>query len=560
VHAKLTFFFDSCTRTDESTGNNVTVYPTYILSARQDGFIGIDITDIGTRIRFDLYAGQYTPDQTGSMRWTQDWSRLHKLSADMSLNFGDIDSLQDFGFRTNDGSTASIQVYKDCEVYFQRDVPGYEGFIWMFAGDNDLQTEPDTRGEVRLELAQTSSFDIIYAGWNRLSFADVPDLRCDIGGYSQIMSYTQCVRRFLATKEKIRQGTFTPAAYRREDRRALLTYFTSYALEPYQLPAPVKKVSDSDEILAEENRLEDVEELFTYTISQHVPLERPELRYQSFVMTDHLPQGLVCKETRVITDDGTDVTTQFSIDCLPADHENRETVVFRTDAAGGAGTGAAAFYNKTYRFLITVALNQEEKKHALIEELLFENNARTEVARKIIRSDQDGDHPELETDSMETDLVRTTVSADAVSIPPVLTIHKTIDAAEEKYGELFFIYRIDVRGEDNGYTYSRYAYIHINNGELSGKTSILLDVPYSEPAMCTVMEAGNGRYRQSGLTGLTDNVTIHGQQAYVLLYGRAMLDDDENAITPDSAEVMFTNTISGYQRLSYADAVINRIE
>ena len=89
-------------------------------------------------------------------------------------------------------------------------------------------------------------------------------------------------------------------------------YVTGWAVGRYDLPSPVKYVSDGDEKMVKENRI-GAGEAFEYDVIQDVPDEFSDFYYDSFTIIDELDPRLAVDAVTVYDDSGRDVTQEFSI-------------------------------------------------------------------------------------------------------------------------------------------------------------------------------------------------------------------------------------------------------
>lgn len=106
---------------------------------------------------------------------------------------------------------------------------------------------------------------------------------------------------------------------------------------------PVKTVST--------NKLSDRNETFTYRISHTVPYESSDNYYDSYAITDKLPQELELLSTQVLNQSGSAITEQFTI---TKSNDNEVRVISKK-------ANLEAFYNQTYTLVLTVRLKPEFK-------------------------------------------------------------------------------------------------------------------------------------------------------------------------------------------------------
>ena len=502
VHVKCTFSFESCTQ------DGMTVYPVIVVSARKDGMIGLDFLDAGAEVTFDLF----TKDGTGNDV---------PLQCDMSLNFGDIDCCQCYGFRNNSGSIHSIQAAPDCKVYYRSEVSAYPGYLWMYSGDLDLQTEPDTRGEIRMELERTSSFSVIYGGWLRLAYREVPDMRLEIGESKHAPDFTRVYDRYLAGVSQINEGIYVPA--REEVGRAFITYFSAYAYVPYRLQKPVKTVSDSDENEVESDTLLEEEEPFTYHITQFVPLERPSYRYKSFAVTDVLHEDLEVISHGVTEESGRDVSDMFTYEWSEKDH------MLRFECKDPS---AERFYNATYDFAVTVRI-REDKRSGL--ERAYKNRAERTV-RGYDDTEQKDPSNEVVTNVPQTHYE-----------DPRIIIRKSINDDCPSFGTPVFLYSVT---GSNGLHYT--ACIRFSSGQRNGETSFKVAGGGKDDVTYTIREIPDARYEQVLTEPVTANTTVSGKEARMVFRGKSRVEE--------TGEVRFSNRLRYYGKFSHNAFAENRIE
>ena len=128
-----------------------------------------------------------------------------------------------------------------------------------------------------------------------------------------------------------------------------LDYFgySGQPLAPSEPSTPVKEVADLDE-KGQENTLSDLCEAYTYSIYHTVPNEEPTSYYESYTLTDHLPEGLELVSAAVYDETGTEVTGDFTI------QTQGQTVTFTAN-----DTNRAGFYYDTYRFDLQVKIRED---------------------------------------------------------------------------------------------------------------------------------------------------------------------------------------------------------
>lgn len=111
---------------------------------------------------------------------------------------------------------------------------------------------------------------------------------------------------------------------------------------------PVKTVSDSNETDVTANTLTDIDEQYTYKISEAVPLQGdPKFYYTSYQIKDVLEPCLTYVSSKVVDDSGRDVSSLFNIGV------SGQTVTFTAKDPSAEG-----FYGYTYHYLINTKINK----------------------------------------------------------------------------------------------------------------------------------------------------------------------------------------------------------
>ncbi|MGX7119290.1 isopeptide-forming domain-containing fimbrial protein, partial [Enterococcus rotai] len=118
---------------------------------------------------------------------------------------------------------------------------------------------------------------------------------------------------------------------------------------PFEAPLIKKQVSDSNETKVVTNTLVSKEEGFTYTFETRIPKERKEWWYNSFQITDKLPNGIETNGSIVVKDSvrNENLTSQFTSN---VDANNNLTVK-------AINTKQANFYDKVLEVTVPVKLN-----------------------------------------------------------------------------------------------------------------------------------------------------------------------------------------------------------
>ena len=118
---------------------------------------------------------------------------------------------------------------------------------------------------------------------------------------------------------------------------------------PFEAPLIKKQVSDSNETKVATNTLVSKEEGFTYTFETRIPKERKEWWYNSFQITDKLPNGIETNGSIVVKDSmrNENLTSQFTSN---VDANNNLTVK-------AINTKQENFYDKVLEVTVPVKLN-----------------------------------------------------------------------------------------------------------------------------------------------------------------------------------------------------------
>ncbi|WP_025873217.1 SpaA isopeptide-forming pilin-related protein [Enterococcus crotali] len=120
---------------------------------------------------------------------------------------------------------------------------------------------------------------------------------------------------------------------------------------PFKTPVIKKQVSDSNETKTTTNTLNSKEESFTYTFETRIPNERKEWWYNSFQITDKLPNGIETNGSVVVRDSvrNENLTSQFT---SSIDVNNNLTVK-------AINTKQANFYDRVLEVTVPVKLNSK---------------------------------------------------------------------------------------------------------------------------------------------------------------------------------------------------------
>lgn len=128
-----------------------------------------------------------------------------------------------------------------------------------------------------------------------------------------------------------------------------LDYFgySGLPLAPTVPSTPTKQVSDQDET-GVGNTLTGISESFTYSIYHNVPNENPEHYYNSYTLTDALPECLELISVNIYDETQQEITDDFST-------QTDQQTVFIT----ALNPARADFYYDTYRFDLHVKIRQD---------------------------------------------------------------------------------------------------------------------------------------------------------------------------------------------------------
>lgn len=543
IDVRITVHFSGYTaKLTKDSEEEGTIYPIILFSLRKDGLLGVDTEDLGCTLTYELFQ----KDGSGSEI---------PIHLNMCLNFGDIDGNQTYGFKVKDGRIhGKPQVGKGCEVYAR--VPGscsdpaLRDYWWLISSwGSDYQTEPYAPGEVRFELEDTQSFEIVYGSWMAYSYPQLHDNRYQVNQYEPLTrNFRYSVDRYRYCCEMVQSGSFHALSLNKLNVpncgknfcRMNISYFTSYSFLPYDLPVPEKTVSDENEKAVRENTLLRPWEILTYEITQSIPKERPEYRYNSYAMTDVLPEGLkVCTKTgpsgesvpdvAVTNAAGTDVTSCFFVSC------SGRTI---TISAGAAALKSSSFYNNRFTISIKAVLTEKAQEDPPAEGL--DNFAEAAAMGK-------GEY------SQKSNIVTTHAAYSLAH--PTITITKKIDRAINAFGAPSFLFRI--AGADNGQVYT--VCIPIPKGETEASRTITVKAGSRGNAEAyTITELPVGRYR---LTGIEPGVlTAFDAAAGVCT---ATVSDVFGAAgdtpLPQHVSVTFIDSLSYAGRYSHTDTRINTV-
>ncbi len=275
------------------------------------------------------------------------------LNVDMSLTFGDVDGWQWFGFKNNNGTVNDIQCRDDSTVYY-RNTGGYH---WMYADSHGSNDTPEA--SVRFELKNTSSFNIVYGPTHDVITYTYLE-RFMNGTYEELKNSGAALNQ--RTTDYINSGGMDAQPSSDGVISDGWAYFTAEAYGPYDVPDPVKTVTDSDEQGVTENILSTAEE-FTYSISQFIPVSN-DYNYSGLKISDVLPAEVSYISAKVYDESDQDVTEKFELSV----DKNKVTATVKESVLQ-----AESFYNMTYHLDIKVRLNAATK-------VTFTNKATTEVA------------------------------------------------------------------------------------------------------------------------------------------------------------------------------------
>ncbi|WP_025194459.1 isopeptide-forming domain-containing fimbrial protein [Enterococcus faecalis] len=153
-----------------------------------------------------------------------------------------------------------------------------------------------------------------------------------------------------------------------------------------EVPAPTKDVTDSDELNVQHNTLENMQEGFTFTVSQTIPGETEKFFHKSFSMTDILiPELEPVGNVRTVDETGEDRSNYF----IDKSKDNTVHVVATEEALK-----TQDFYAHTYSFIFDAQVRSGQSLDKYLQEdgkYHFPNTAKTTIDGK------DKDTPTTET-------------------------------------------------------------------------------------------------------------------------------------------------------------------
>ena len=260
-------------------------------------------------IRYDLY--------------TKENGKEVPLKVSMSATLVDIDYFQKFAVKANTGSITKIQVADTSEVWYGTN-SAYPDWKYFFSGDGtDYPTSPmeeAVTAEARVLFRNTDSFTVAYSSQQYESL--FPGMGMD----DNIVDWKWTEE----AKEAVRKGEWY-------DGQKHFMAFSAIAFGPYDIPTPLKTVTDADETEVTSNTITDTE-TFHFDICQEVPYERDGAYYYSaFVMKDTVPAGLKVTNVKILNEAGGNATGKFTV-----------TTSGQTVTATANDTGVAGFYNQEY--------------------------------------------------------------------------------------------------------------------------------------------------------------------------------------------------------------------
>lgn len=300
--------------------------PLYLNGTHINPFIYVLKSDITHTINFGFATSSYEVKY-------ETYSNGKPINVNMSLTFQDIDFTQFFGFKSNTGNLNKIQVRNDAISYYRKS----DGYDWFYSKNVSSLDTPES--SVRIELANTSSFNIVY-GQSNDEWTYVLD--------RYIPTYQENGNQ---TNEQITLGNQEEKTYEMVNNvdpgRTSFgwAFFNALAYGPYSVNNPTKKISDTNESNVTSNTLGQ-NESFKYNISYFVPFELEKYYYQSFSISDTLPQYVTFKQAKVYNDRNQDVSNEFTIS------KNGQTIT-----ASKKNTNDSNFYGTGYRLEIEVTLN-----------------------------------------------------------------------------------------------------------------------------------------------------------------------------------------------------------
>lgn len=216
-----------------------------------------------------------------------------KAAVNTRFQWWDVDGGQRFGMKTENGSVAGRYYYSGSPVYVQRgqSIAGI-GNLEMVVGQGDDTPTNDPRYCVTYELAGCSTY---YMAIGPRDHIDQDD-------------YSYSKTRLKEMNEKLANGQASNA----DGNEALMQ--TDSSLSIIDTIAPEKKVSADGKNWVQQTTLKNPSDSYWYQIGQFVPWQDKNAYYQSLVIQDNLPPGVVYAGSLKIVreEDGADVTGSFS--------------------------------------------------------------------------------------------------------------------------------------------------------------------------------------------------------------------------------------------------------
>lgn len=243
IDCKCTFYYECLVSGENGTqepdaATKSAVYPVVLLYARKDGVFGLETSDMGVQIRFQLYeedavSGIFAEADAAA---TED-SHLKGLliggtsaaacPVNVCLAVGGIDQGETIGVCPRNGAYGPAGVPEDSQVYGilpgSRQVPNTQGSVipgpltnYLWAGAPRELILPDgvqPEGEMHCTLQGCSDFDLVLAGWLRINKTGVQDNRYRIGEDPHTRTFADCLSRYHQAVGQVRSGYYNPGEF-----------------------------------------------------------------------------------------------------------------------------------------------------------------------------------------------------------------------------------------------------------------------------------------------------------------------------------------------------------
>ena len=216
------------------------------------------LTVDGTKIP-PIIAVTYRDDLIGFSFWNHSYEVKHELysegkpiNVDMSLTFGDVDACQYFAFQSD--NIDKIQCVEDCIIYYRHDGERR----WIYAEDITKSNTPDC--SLRFQLKNAHEFTILFGlPYDSYSYDfKSMDTHDDAYCYKYIKDKTSEYKTNFNNTPDGGYGTFISNHW---------GYVNGLAYGPYNIDAPIKNITDTNESNVTANTLGE-NETFKYNIYQ----------------------------------------------------------------------------------------------------------------------------------------------------------------------------------------------------------------------------------------------------------------------------------------------------